>query len=84
LFQRIDYSERIGGFYSLTLLQVEDGVVAKQNRLVIFSFPCLLVFLPVFADLPEDNFGAVFLFADVSSCFSTRYNEGELHRLYWL
>ena len=45
----------LGRLDSLALFQVEDGVIAQQNRLVIFSFPCLLVLLPVFVDLPEDN-----------------------------
>ena len=55
------------GLDSLALLQVEDGVVAKQNRLAIFRFSCLLVLLPVFVDLPEDNLGPVLAFLDASA-----------------
>ena len=67
MLEWIDYPERIGGIYSLTLLEVKDGVVAEKNRLVILSFSCLLVLLPVFVDLPEDDLGSVLSFLDVSA-----------------
>src|ERR1017187_5386980 len=63
----MDDSVWFGGFDSFALLQVEDGVVAQQDRFAIFSFSCLLVLLPVFVDLPEDDLGPVLAFLDLSA-----------------
>ena len=57
----------LGRLDSVALFQVEDGVVAKQNRFAIFRFSCLLVLLSVFVDLPEDDLGAVLAFLDASA-----------------
>src|SRR5260370_34517753 len=56
-----------GRLDSLTLFQVEDGVVSEQNRLAIFRFSCFLVLLSVFIDLPEDNLGTVLAFLNASA-----------------
>jgi hypothetical protein len=57
----------VRGFDSLALLQVEDGVVAQQNRFAIFRFSCLLVLLSIFVNLPEDNLGPVLALLDASA-----------------
>jgi hypothetical protein len=66
LLDGIDYRAWCGGFDSLALFQVEDGVVAKQDARALLCF-ALFVFLGVFPELPEDNLGAVLSLLDVSA-----------------
>ena len=70
MFALLDWTDDLdwfGRLDSLALLQIKDGVVAQQNRFAIFRFSCLLVLLPVFVDLPEDNLGALLALLDASA-----------------
>ena len=63
----MDGRRRIREFDPFALLDVEHGVIAEENGFVVLKLAARGVSLLILVDLPQDDFGTVLSFLDISA-----------------